>query len=341
MKLNPRDIATYVAKPDATKSAVLFFGQDPMRIALRRQTLIKALLGKNAEEEMRLTRMPAAELHKEKSLLVDATKAIGFFPGPRAVLVEDANDNTLRAIELALDDWATGDAQIIVVAGNLTAKSKLRKLFEGAGNAYAIPIYDDPPSRAEIDAALNAAGLNITQLDARDAIAAFAQTMDPGDFQQFIEKLGLYAMDTNGDVSIDDIEAVAPASTEAALDELVNAVADAQAGTIGPLSNRITAQGTSPTAVCIAMQRHFKTLFAASAHPGGAAQGWAGMKPPVFGPRRARMQKQAQNWGRPKLEQAVSLLLDVDLKLRSAGQTAPQMAMVQRYLIRIAMMGRR
>jgi len=50
------------------------------------------------------------------------------------------------------------------------------------------------------------------------------------------------------------------------------------------------------------------------------------------------MQRQAQAWGAARLEAAVTLLTDTDLALRSAGRTAPAMALVERALIRLAMM---
>jgi len=53
------------------------------------------------------------------------------------------------------------------------------------------------------------------------------------------------------------------------------------------------------------------------------------------------MQRQAQSWSAAKLEEALTLLTDTDLKLRSAAQTAPGMALVERALIRLAMMPRR
>ena len=48
------------------------------------------------------------------------------------------------------------------------------------------------------------------------------------------------------------------------------------------------------------------------------------------------MLRQAQKWGAPKLQQALGLLTETDLKLRSAGQTAPAMALVERALIRLS-----
>jgi DNA polymerase-3 subunit delta len=60
----------------------------------------------------------------------------------------------------------------------------------------------------------------------------------------------------------------------------------------------------------------------------------------VFGPRRDRMQRQAQAWGMFRLEDALKLLIETDLTLRSASR-APQMAVMERALIRLAMMARR
>ncbi len=76
--------------------------------------------------------------------------------------------------------------------------------------------------------------------------------------------------------------------------------------------------------------------------PGGAGEGIGRVRPPIFGPRRDRMLRQAQNWGADRLEEALTMLTDTDLALRSAGRTAPDLALVERTLIRLAMMaGRR
>ena len=81
MKLNGRDISALVAKPDDRTPAVLFYGADAMRVALKREEYLKNLLGPNADEEMRLARFSASELKKEPAMLQDALKAQGFFQG--------------------------------------------------------------------------------------------------------------------------------------------------------------------------------------------------------------------------------------------------------------------
>jgi DNA polymerase III subunit delta len=340
MKLSPRDTDAYCGRPDPKKTGLLIYGADAMRVALKRQQMLAALLGPTADEEMRLTRMSGSELRKEPAQLLDAVKAVGFFPGPRAVFVEEANDTAAPAILAALEEWQPGDAQIVVTAGQLKATSKLRKGFEAHSNAYATGIYDDPPSRAEIERILSAAHIRDVPTDSMSALTDIANDIGPGDFSRMIEKLSLYKYDDEVALSLDDIQAVAPQSTEAALDDVLNVVAEGRTPEIGPLISRLQSQGTNAVTLCIGATRHFRTLYTVAAAPGGPAQGIGVLRPPLYGKRRDRVLRQAQNWGADRLQRALTILTDTDLMLRSAGQTAPALALMERALIRLAMLGR-
>ena len=92
--------------------------------------------------------------------------------------------------------------------------------------------------------------------------------------------------------------------------------------------------------LCIGATRHFRTLHTVASDPGGAGAGIGKLRPPVFGPRRDRIQRQASAWGMHKLERALALLLDTDLTLRSTAKV-PEMALMERTLLRIAWMNRR
>jgi len=341
VKLNGASAATYADHPETDRAGVLIYGPDPMRIALKRQTLVSALVGPDGETEMRLSRFSAADVRKDKTILGDAAKAVSFFPGPRAVLVEDVTDTIADGVLMALEDWKPGDAQLVVVAGQLRPTSKIRKAFEAHTNAYAWAIYADPPSRAEIAAQVKKVGLAKMDLATEQAIDTLSKSLDPGDFGQFLEKLALYTLGNDGPVTTDDIDACAPNSMEAELDDLLDVVAQSQTDHLAPVLARLVAQGIAPTTICIGAQRYFKQLHRVAAHPGGVGQGIAKLRPPVYGPRKDKLQRQAGHWGRLRLEQALSVLLDTDRQLRSAGQTAPQMPIVERSLIRLSMMGRR
>lgn len=340
MKLNTRDADGYFARPDAAKTGILIYGGDAMRVALKRQQLLAALLGPAAEEEMRLSRLSGADLRKDPAQVLDAVKAVGFFPGQRAVFVDSANDSAAPAILAALEEWQPGDAQIVITAGQLKASSKLRKAFEGHSNAYAVGIYDDPPSRSEIERLLGEAGIRDVPNDSMSALVDIANDIGPGDFARMVEKLSLYKHQDSAPLGLEDIEAVAPQSTEAALDDLLNIVAEGRTTEIGPILSRLQAQGTQAVGLCIGATRHFRRLYTVASDPGGPAQGIGRLRPPLYGKRRDRVLRQAQGWGANRLETALTVLTDTDLQLRSAGQTAPALALVERAMIRLAMLSR-
>lgn len=340
MKLNARDASAHLAHPRDGLGATLIYGTDPMRVALKRQQLVTALIGPEGNDEMRLTRLAAPDLLRDKAALADAIKAQGFFPGPRCALVEDATNQHAEIVLGALSDWREGDAHIVVTAGALKPASALRKGFEKAAAAAAIAVYDDPMSRAEIEAELKRAGLSDPPRDALEQLGALARQLDPGDFRQTLEKIALYKAGDAEPLSVADIDACAPASTEAELDDMLNIVAEGRAAEIGPLMRRLQAQGVQPVTLCIGAARHFRTLHAAAADPGGPGSGVGKLRPPVFGPRRDAILRQAQAWGLVRLESALRLITDTDLALRSTAR-APQAALVERAFIRLAMMGRR
>lgn len=209
MKLNTGQAAAYFAKPEPNAAGLLIYGADGMRIALKRQQVVAGLIGPQGEEEMRLTRIPAGDLRKEPALLLDAVKAIGFFPGPRVALVEDANETVGPVITDALADWATGDAQIVVTAGALKPTSKMRKAFEAHSSAYAVGIYDNPPTRDEIERDLTASGITDPPPEAMHLLTDLARQLEPGDFRQTLEKIGLYKLNDAEPLSADDITACA------------------------------------------------------------------------------------------------------------------------------------
>ena len=341
MKLSPRDASGYFARPDRDRTGILIYGEDAMRVALKRQELIAALIGPEGEGEMRLTRIPAAELRKEPALLGDAIKSVGFFPGPRVAFVEEANDSVIKPVTAAVEDWQPGDAQIVVTAGQLPAKSALRKLFEGHSNTYAAALYNDPPSRAEIEADLARAGLARPDGAAMEMLTALSREIDPGDFRQTLEKIALYKLGDAGPLTPEEVTLCAPGSTEADLDDVLNIVAEGRTGEIGPVMARLEAQGTAAVTLLIMATRHFRALHSAASDPGGVGQGMGRLRPPVFGPRRDRMSRQASGWGMYRLEQGLQMLLETDLSLRSAGQHGPALAIVERAFIRLAMLGRR
>jgi DNA polymerase-3 subunit delta len=172
-------------------------------------------------------------------------------------------------------------------------------------------------------------------------LEALARTLDPGDFRQTLEKVALYKHGDPSALTSAEVALNAPATIDAAVDDVIAAAAAGRQEAIGPLMRRLEGQGVAPVTLVIAAARHFRALHAAASDPAGPAQALGRQRPPVFGPRREAMAQAARVWGVARLEQALAALLETDLALRSAGQTAPQGALVERLFIRLAVMGRR
>jgi DNA polymerase-3 subunit delta len=334
MILKGVEAARYCAKPDPARAGLLIFGADAMRVALKRQEAIAALIGPDGETEMRLSRMSGADLRKDPSLLLDAIKAVGFFPGPRVAFLEEATDGLSETVATALKEWKPGDAVIVVTGGNLTGKSALKTLFEKHPSAVCIGLYDEPPGREEIEEALRKAGLANIDREAMNDLNTLARALDPGDFRQTLEKIALYKYGDATPLMPADVAAMAPATIEAEVDDLIDAVAEARSQAIGPLFRRLEGQGVLPVTICIGALRHFRILHAAATDPQGPGVGI--QKARVNFKQKDAMGRQAGQWGVRALEVAVSVLLETDLTLRSASK-APGMALMERALIRIAM----
>lgn len=332
MNLKGAEALRYLARPDPGRAGLLIYGADAMRVALKRQEAIASLIGPEGEAEMRLVRMSGGDLRRDGASLTDAVREVGFFPGPRVVLVEEATDSLGDLVAGVLRDWRAGDATVVLTAGALTAKSALRVAVEKAPNAVAIGLYDDPPGRDEIEAALKKAGLQAIAPAAMADLTMLARSLEPGDLRQTLDKIALYKWGDTTPLTPDEVHALAPATIETEVDTLIGAVAEGQMPRIGPLMRRLEGQGVSAVTLCIQATQHFRNLHAMAADPGGP--GAAAQRLRVNFKRKDAMTEQARAWGLARLERALAHLIECDLTLRSASK-APTMAVMERCLMRL------
>ena len=85
MKLSGRHLASFFEAPPKGVMGVLIYGNDPMRVASKREKLIHAILGPNADKEMRLARISRENLKKsglsKRRFVIEQLKGFGPFWG--------------------------------------------------------------------------------------------------------------------------------------------------------------------------------------------------------------------------------------------------------------------
>src|SRR4051812_37128436 len=142
MKYTAAQLATYLKRPDAGLRAFLVYGPDDGLVRERAEALGRSV-AERLDDPFRVTTLAAAQLAGDPARLADEAAAMSLMGGRRVVQLRGAGDGLAGALGAVLN--APGDALIVVEAGELAARSSLRRLFEAAGNAAAIACYADGP----------------------------------------------------------------------------------------------------------------------------------------------------------------------------------------------------
>lgn len=328
MKLSGAAAARFPSAPDKALAGALIYGEDGAEVSARRDRLRDALLGGAAEADLLLTRLDAGEVRREPALILDAMKARGFFSGRQVVTLDNATDGLAGAIEAALGEAGREDAFLIVTAGALQKRSKLRAVFEAARNAAAAPVYSDAGGPEALRLMMDEQGLERAEDGAMALLQTYAAGMDSGTMRDFLRRLALYRFDEPGPLREADVRACAPDALSADIDSLLDNVLLGAAERLSPGLRRIETQGEGAVTVALAAQRRFADLHARTTGAGGR---------PLFGAAKDVMERALRRWGQAEAEAALRHLFETDLALRGPAGAAP-FALLERALMRLALL---
>ena len=337
MKLTGAHAQAYLANPGDRFGCILLHGANTIRVTDKRIELAKRLVGPDGSRELRLTVLQAAQITKHAGTVADNLKAVGFFPGPRLVIVEGVTDAVHEQLAMALSARSAGDAFLIVTAGALSTRSRVRRLFEQDKAAAAIGVYDEPLDKATIQTMASEAGLSTLTPESLEHLAQSSAYQTASEIRNTIEKLALYAMKRQQPIAPHDIELLAPDSRIAGMEDVLFAVAEGRPSDVVVPLQRLYSQGVSADSVCQSAYAYFRSLQKVALHQGRLDAAFLKLRPPVFGPTRDRMASQVRRWGQERLEAPLRELFSVGLALRSTNR-APDAAVVERTLLRIAWM---
>jgi len=262
--------------------------------------------------------------------------AMSLAGGRRIVRVRDAGDAAGALFQRFLAAPPPGDGVVVVEGGELPARSSLRRAFEDAAGAFAIPCYADGPRELEA-LAREVLGAHRVAVDA-DALAYLVDHLggDRGASRRELEKLALYAGD-GGRVGVAEATQSVGDSAAMTIDDIVLAAAEGDAAALERALMRAFLEGEMPVGVLRALMRHFQRLHLVQSRvAAGISEEDAlrSLRPPLFFKLQDRFRRQLRLWPAARAAYALSLLTQAELNAKTTG--LPAEAICRDALLRIA-----
>ena len=337
MRISKDAADAFCAKPPKGVVAALVYG-DAGAVADRCDRLRAAWC---SGPDMQVERLSGEALRRDPAALDTALRSDGLFTAGRCLIIGNATDGAAQAFASVIDT-ASEKCRLIVTAGSLNAGSKLRKLFEKAPHAAAIQSYEAPLTDTDIAVLLRAAGGGEITGDALTTLRHVAETMDGAAFRSEVEKLVLY---TEGrEVGAADVAASCGAARATSLDAVLDAAIGGRPAELRHALAHAWIGGQAPDAAASAMARRLRTLRGALAISFGercdVETALSRLSPPIRFPVNQAYARHASLWSVSSLDAALAQVMQAQTLIRSAT-AAPAAVIVERAMIRVAMLARR
>ena len=348
--LKGRAIKGFLAKRETEIGAVLIYGPDLGLVRDRADMLARTIVD-DFKDPFNYIELTDANLKEEPGRLADEAAALSFAGGERVIRIRTSGEGAAKAAGNLVDGLDGGylkaNGFVIVEAGALTPRSGLRKLFEKAKNAAALPCYADAPAdvRQLAQDMAREEDLRIDD-DALDLLTTILGD-DRGVSRAEIEKLILYKgpkslREGRGTIALEDIRANLADGLGDAMDDATSACADGAPKRLARALYKAGAAGASPIGLLRALQRQFARLETAAQHMesgDSAASAMKKLRPPVFFAEQRAFESRLYKWRGAKIEKALRMLVDAELEAKKTG--APQQEIVERTALRLSVMAGR
>jgi DNA polymerase-3 subunit delta len=319
MKLQGAAIERFLGKPDPAVRAVVVYGGDEGLVRERAARLGKGVVP-DLNDPFQVAVLTADAIAADPALLADEASAMSLMGGRRLIRIRDGSDKITRALTAMLDG-PTGDSLTVIEAGDLTARSSLRKLAEGAAAAAALPCYveDEAGLSRTLGAQISDAGKNIDP----DAMRLLASSL-VGDrmlARGELDKLLIYMGDERA-IDVADVEAAVVDTATLGMDETMRAALDGNFGALDRCLTRLAGEGIGGVAILRVTQTYFRRLHITRARVDAGAsmdQALSKLQPPVFYKAKDSFAGDVHRWALPRIQAALDRLVEAEAQSKRTG----------------------
>lgn len=321
MLLKGRAAEGFARRPDPDVWAVLVFGEDEGLAADIGQALIAAWGGKQGLD---VTLLDDDAVRKEPALLFDALEAVSLLGDARAVRIRTSGDKIAallgEAISAGEADPRRFAARLIIEAGSLPAKSKLRGAAEAAARTACLQLFaeEEADIAGRVKTALLAEGAVIDP----PALDAFVGDL-PGNrtlANSEIEKLALYARGLGRPLALEDIRALSATDVKQAISGAILAALDGRPGAAHTALDKLAENGTGGISILRSLQ--MEVLRMLSAHEkmaGGDGNPGRALRPPVWPNEWPAFRARLGKWPARRLMRVMERIHDAERQAKVAG----------------------
>ncbi|MHA1565987.1 MAG: DNA polymerase III subunit delta [Alphaproteobacteria bacterium] len=339
MKVSANQVDAFLRQPKAQATTVLVYGPDTGLVQERITALLRIFLPKTADP-FALVELTPDRIRTDPALLHDEVAALTFSGNRKVVLLRETGDELAPLCGELLEHWPS-DGILLLAAGNLPARSKLRRVYENAHNAAALPCFAD-----EGEGLRRLIGSIMAEHDVRidhEAEAYLCERLggDRAVTRSELEKVALYG-GPGAQITLADAIACIGDSAAHNQDDLTFAVAAGDYGRLETNLSRLWHENTAAVTIIRAQQRHIHRLLrtrAAMAAGANAEMAMKKLQPPVFWKYRGAFLSQTKQWSIPRLSAALGLLTEAELQAKTTG--IPDRAACSRALMATAQLARR
>ncbi len=316
MKVSPREIASFLAKPPDGIRVILLHGSDSGLRSSRSQQLA-ALYSDDLDDVFSVTQISGASLSGEPGKIADAAAEIPMF-GTRLVLVKATGTELLDACKLLLAK-PKHEAMVIIDASDTNTKHAVVKLFEQSDTAAAIGCYPDNDGDIRLLAQTIFRQDNVS-VD-RDGLELISSRLgsDHAVTRAELEKLVLFA-GPGGTLTLENISEALGDSAVLTVDDVADALASGNVPALSKALRKAWREEANCVMITRGCQTYFKQLgilgyaVLAGQSPQNAVRG---LRPPAHFKLQKALIRNLKNWQPQSCMNMVNRLQDIEINIKS------------------------
>ena len=320
MKISPKETERFLSTALSVRS-VLIYGPDEGLGRQYRQQLLNTILS-SPQDPMSVTQLTSEQVAKEPHCLFEAMSSISLLGESPAVIIEQASDKISPVIKDALSTEACQNF-LLVLAGDLPARSSLRSLYEKDKTLASIACYKDEKFSLEkfIRQYLNDQMITYD----RDCLHYLSTHLgnDRGVTQSELDKIILYLGDEKT-LSLSIAEQLTGGNNHHTMDDLCLSVMNGNLAVACSLYERCLLEGTQEIAILRMFTRYLmrlKTARLAIDQGQSADQAMNQLRPPVFFKQKDSFKQHLSRYSVEILHSFLGALLQAERQIKHGQAT--------------------